>query len=683
MGFKSGSKTKHKEDTSDLYGEEEDDWEEEYDWDEEEEEEEDEEDETLELPWDRPSLLDLRGNMKKSRAAFLGVAICTLALVGLILCYVLPWVTHEDANGDTEHIKSGDFEDVEIMVKMHWWNTGEAAQFYQNATGWATGGFTQLMFLGLAIYLLALYQDSPPARRFFSYFPDSMLEEQRRLFALQVLASLSIFMAVMTLRAVPRFFQLQLAYNQNSDALGTGESIFAGWASMGVLVCAGSILILGLHMVYSILRTGWSVEENEVGESTEFARRKTLSRVSLGLLGLGTAGLLLSLLLPSLLASIDVGGSVLELVVDDGTIYELKVFRTYYPPLDNIYRGLGDAMDNWYASAGFNLFSFSMILLMGLISSLGIHLPREKQGRSFFLSYWAPLLVSSLFCLAILVNTILWMQKGDKPGEAASGFLIAIGFSEISIETSHIHNYVPLLLSAVGLVALSFFLFKSRSELGELLSGLKGEPGDEEEMEYLPAPWTWPREPGEGTFRAKPLAASFACLFLLAGAFGALGPGMGLDTGGLGELEQQWFPAHEDSGELQSSIDENSADFYPIELSDDTIFLINFTLRWQDEADEPFATNDGDEFRLIVEAPWGEEQQSEWVKNEHGEEGFIHISFIRDGEPGPMDSAGYYNVTIECGECGDQWYTNPPTIGQADNGNDYFFSSEYYFWKTL
>jgi len=369
----------------------------------------------------------------------------------------------------------------------------------------------------------------------------------------------------------------------------------------------------------------------------------------------------------------------LELLADDGNIYEWKGFPWYMWGFGGYDIGVGKELDDWHSASHFNMVGFQMFLYLALCSSLGVVCFNAGKGTLFRILFWGPVLLITLLSLALLVSNLSWIGGAEEIGKELTKFFdLAVGEGFLDVESSFVNNYYPLIISVAVVIFLSVFVFLHREEI------LHGERVPEgEELEYEPSPWVPSREPFP-ELPKKHIAASFALLLILAGTFGAFAPG--LDMGGSSDGSSSpgsYVPAHDDGDQWDDYANEQSREeirhFTPV----NSIFLINFTLRWRDEDDEPMCTNEGDEFRLTVETPWNETQESEWVRNEHGEEGVIELSFNRDGDPGPTGSDGNFTILVDCGECGDQWYTNPPTVGWSDNGNDYTVSWEFFYWEKI
>ncbi len=696
-----------------------------------------------------PNLLDVMNNIRESHAAFLGLAVAVFALVGLILCHTLPWISYEgerqeydDETGDSATVEDsqsigyGDFDDRENMDRMRWVSE-RSSNFYEDAADWSIGGFQVLLMLGALTYILAIYQHSGPCSKFFNLIPGTLTDSQKRLLMLHLISGLIIYYSVLSLRAVFRFLQLQLTYNYNSEVFGTEQTIFAGWAGFGVILAAGSTLILGLFTMYSILRAGWSSRDSNwdfsygessvsTGQSDRFrngnpgdveadmktdidtdidtnidtgmgsgmemdsdfnmdslaARSRKFSLISFSIIIAAIIGLILSLLLPTLLLTTNImrGEEEVEVLVDDGNIYEFKFFPWYMFDNDGVRSsGVNRELNSWHSDSQFNVNAFEVFVLLGLLSSIGMTLHNFGKRKYFTILYWGSMSLISLLSFLVLLSNMSWIRGAGGIGDELTSLFAWLEGTKM--ETSFVYNFYPLIISLIAVITISGFIFVNREEI---IGGLKL-TGDEaqifEERPLLPVATL--SSGGYDNLPMKGIIASFVVLILIAVSFGAFASDLSIG-GEVGEAaERPWVPMTKDGERDDGYLDENSQHTYSYWHGIESIFMINFTLSWFDEDDEPFATNDPDEFRLTVEAPWGEVQQSEWVANEHGEEGIIELQLIVEGEPGPTGSLGFFDVTVECGECGDQWYTNPHTIGQADNGNDYSLSHEYTYWLQV
>ena len=647
---------------------------------------------THELDWQEPivdgpvpRLLDFKNNIQTSRAALLGVVVTTAALVGLILTLTLPWITYEGErevyNEETgeektveekESIGYGEFDKPENMERMRWWLPG-SMEFYEDAVGMAVNGFLLLTILGAAIYVLSVYQHLAPCKKIFQLIPDFIAEGQKRLLALHALSSLVILLSAFTLRAVPRFLQLQMAYNRNSEEFGTNQSIFAGWASLGVMITTGIILIFGFFTIYSMLRAGWALPEIAGSKmDAHRIRSRKYTRMSFFLIVLGIVGLIASLILPTLLLthSSTYSDEETEIIFDDGLVHGWGEWLPF-----------GDEFADWEAASTLNSIGFECILIFGLIASMGTAFHNFGKPGYFRFIFWVPVCLVTLISLGLVIHNILWIRGA---GDLVEGLTNSpYGYFFTNFESDFAYNYFPIIISACALVSLSIVLYFHRNEIlyGEevrVMGEIEGAPEGEE------IPWAGFSPSYLTGFPKKQMAISLGGLFVISCAFGVFAPDLAL--GGSSHDSTAggpWIPLHDSYEDDERYLEENSYEDIGYYIGEDTIFSINFTLRWRDEEDEPFATNEPDEFRLTVETPSHGMQQSEWVANEHGEEGVIVLNSQYSGDPGPTGSQGTFFVTVDCGECGDQWYADPYILCQTDDGNSYRVSYEYSYWMEM
>lgn len=667
----------------------------------------------------RPNPWTIRDNIRMSHAAFLGFSVTLIAIIGMILCYSLPWITYEGERqeydpetdetttvDDSVSIGYGEFDDRGNMDRLRW-PTDRSSDHYEEAASASMGGFRFMLILGILTYLVAVYQHSGSFSGLISRIPGTLTDPQKRILILHLLSGLFVFQSTMTLKSVFRFLQLQIAYNHNSDLFGTGQVIFAGWAGIGIIITAGSILIIGLHMILTIIRSGcasprdgWndgdqveSMATEEWEQETEYGPIPSKQRIwetdsgrysmlSMGIIIISILGLAISLLIPSLSLTtnwLSGGQEEQEILVDDANVNEFSQFPWYIYDIDGSRSsGVNRELEDWQSSSEFNVNAFRILLLFGLLCTIGVTFNEFGKVQYFTLAFWGAIGLTSLLSIAVMISNILWIRGAGDLGDELYNTLAWI--STFSFETA-MRNPVPLVISVLGSVTLPAFLFLHRHEV---MSGLS------DTDDRIPADTTWPiltfpltGRDGSSPLSQRGLTISLAVFLLLAVSVGAYAreTSLGGDSGDL--PERPWTPQKKYGDREDEYLDEYSSMEFSYWHGISTIYSINFTLRWADEADETLAENYPDEFRLTVESPWNETKQSDWVANEHGEEGVIELSFLIEGDPGDTGSLGHFNVTVECGECGDQWYTNPPTVGLADNGNNFLLTHDYWVWKQL
>jgi MFS family permease len=132
-------------------------------------------------------------------------------------------------------------------------------------------------------------------------------------------------------------------------------------------------------------------------------------------------------------------------------------------------------------------------------------------------------------------------------------------------------------------------------------------------------------------------------------------------------------------------LDENTETIVEIKVDEPNVISITFTLTWTDEPDQQYGIrvyeNEPDTFTLRVQGPDGREEKGGPTANAHGESGEIEVEmqFSPDVDP-YMNGTGTYNVTVECGECGELFTTG--LIGFTDSGNDWELAVDYeYYFK--
>jgi POT family proton-dependent oligopeptide transporter len=128
---------------------------------------------------------------------------------------------------------------------------------------------------------------------------------------------------------------------------------------------------------------------------------------------------------------------------------------------------------------------------------------------------------------------------------------------------------------------------------------------------------------------------------------------------------------------------ENSEGDETIPIDKKNIISITFSLSWVDEADDLGFNNQPDEFSLWVEAPNGTFKKDGPKSNNPGGEGQIVISFPFDPDEDPFEEGtGGYNITIICGDCGDQQSMGPlGFITRSDNGNNWELLIDFKYYQ--
>lgn len=119
-----------------------------------------------------------------------------------------------------------------------------------------------------------------------------------------------------------------------------------------------------------------------------------------------------------------------------------------------------------------------------------------------------------------------------------------------------------------------------------------------------------------------------------------------------------------------------------VDMQEKAIAEITFTLTWEDEAPPAGFQNHPDEFSLNVTTPWGDSDETPMTENDQNtRRGEISLTFQAPGAYPDTGSAGEFVVIIRMGEAGDVWPLGIPSVGFADNGNDWRLSISYTYWK--
>ncbi len=125
---------------------------------------------------------------------------------------------------------------------------------------------------------------------------------------------------------------------------------------------------------------------------------------------------------------------------------------------------------------------------------------------------------------------------------------------------------------------------------------------------------------------------------------------------------------------------ENSQDEVLIDIGEENVKSISFTLTWTDEPADTGFINEADEFSLSVETPNGTLYESESSTSSSGKI-TVPISFNPES-PIFEEGTGTYTVTVICGDCGDQHSMGPlGLIIRTDNGNTWDLSVDYDFYQ--
>ncbi len=129
--------------------------------------------------------------------------------------------------------------------------------------------------------------------------------------------------------------------------------------------------------------------------------------------------------------------------------------------------------------------------------------------------------------------------------------------------------------------------------------------------------------------------------------------------------------------------DENTDTLVTGIIKEENLISMNLILTWTDEPDVQYGfrtyENEPDFFSLRVETPNGSEEREGPESNAHGESGEIILTIIFGPDVDPyLNGTGQYNITVECGDCGDLFTTG--LIGFTDDGNDWDLTIDYNYY---
>ena len=137
-----------------------------------------------------------------------------------------------------------------------------------------------------------------------------------------------------------------------------------------------------------------------------------------------------------------------------------------------------------------------------------------------------------------------------------------------------------------------------------------------------------------------------------------------------------------DSG---TAVEQADPDEKTYEIDQENLFMFNVTVKWDDEADQMFKSNQPDTFLVEVTAPDGS-MVSGGGSNQRNQEGVIVVTIDRDilaSDAELMAWTGTWSVNVTCTDAGDQEPQFFPDIGgqrtNPDTGNAYTLEVEYVF----
>ena len=137
--------------------------------------------------------------------------------------------------------------------------------------------------------------------------------------------------------------------------------------------------------------------------------------------------------------------------------------------------------------------------------------------------------------------------------------------------------------------------------------------------------------------------------------------------------------------QIIGSLNENTPTTIQEGIEEDNIKSVKFTLTWTDEPNlDARYENQADEFTLEIDSPDGGKHGPQSGTNPIGGQGSISITTSYNPYIDPyLNGTGSYNITITCGNCGDQELWRP-SIGlqdQPDNSNSWELLIEHDYYK--
>jgi dipeptide/tripeptide permease len=188
-----------------------------------------------------------------------------------------------------------------------------------------------------------------------------------------------------------------------------------------------------------------------------------------------------------------------------------------------------------------------------------------------------------------------------------------------------------------------------------------------------------------GAFRSRWSAlACLAVIPILIG--GALGGGTdGFLRGGVG-AGGTWtsYSLSNGTATLSGQGQENMDSTEQVDISEENIVDVTFTLTWTDEADMQRLLrtyeNQPDQFGLKVAPPNGTAVEARPVANVRGQPGEVSVTIgFAPARPGDGKGTGAYEVTVVCGACGD--FTHPVSlVAYTDAGNAWTLEMGYQYY---
>ncbi len=137
---------------------------------------------------------------------------------------------------------------------------------------------------------------------------------------------------------------------------------------------------------------------------------------------------------------------------------------------------------------------------------------------------------------------------------------------------------------------------------------------------------------------------------------------------------------------------ENSEYTTTMNITETNVASVVFQLNWQDEPDSRLfgvrpLDNQPDEFSLKVVAPDGKSHTTPVTQNARSENGGtgtveLTIEYTPGDEDPYYNGTGDYEITVICGNCGNQEPQRFGLLAQNDNGNDWALEVVYNYYKA-
>ncbi len=179
----------------------------------------------------------------------------------------------------------------------------------------------------------------------------------------------------------------------------------------------------------------------------------------------------------------------------------------------------------------------------------------------------------------------------------------------------------------------------------------------------------------------KAVISSFVVILIIMGYAAGVFEGREETDSGWKKWEERELIS--DSFTQSGNSEENSEKEVEIEIDEENLISINFTLVWEDEpAAYPGARNNPDEFAINVTTPFWGSSETPFEENSQGGEGRVELHFSKPVEEEEFGGAGIYIVVVKCGECGDHvvdFFMEEQTV-EDDDGNDWSLQVDYLYY---